>query len=273
MNFKNCLLCFIALLSFFSCEEAAVDKNISAEVNPEGFTPEEFYQLKIFTFDTEDQLSITEQYLKEAYLPAIKRQGFTNIGVFKPRATDADTTKRIYVLTPFSSLAQFALTADKLEKDEAYQTAGSPFLEAPHDQAPFRRIVSVLLRAFEEMPVMRPVAMDSPRADRIYELRSYESATEKLYRKKVDMFNAGGEVELFEQLGFNAVFYAEVLSGDKMPNLMYMTSFTDQASRDEHWDAFVNAPKWKEISTMPKYLNTVSHADILFLYPTDYSDY
>jgi hypothetical protein len=30
------------------------------------------------------------------------------------------------------------------------------------------------------------------------------------------MFNVGGEIDLFEQLGFNAVFYGEVISGAKL---------------------------------------------------------
>jgi hypothetical protein len=58
-----------------------------------------------------------------------------------------------------------------------------------------------------------------------------------------------------------------------MPNLMYMTTFTDQESRDEHWKAFGEAPEWKELIGMPKYEHNVSHADIIFLYPTEYSDY
>ena len=87
------------------------------------------------------------------------------------------------------------------------------------------------------------------------------------------MFNAGGEVVLFDELGFNAVFYAEVLSGNKMPNLMYMTTFENQEIRDDLWKSFGDAPKWKEISSMPKYQNNVSHIDRIFLYPTEYSDY
>jgi hypothetical protein len=31
------------------------------------------------------------------------------------------------------------------------------------------------------------------------------------------------------------VFYAEVLSGLRMPNLMYMTSFENKEDRDAHW--------------------------------------
>ena len=109
-------------------------------------------------------------------------------------------------------------------------------------------------------------------AEKIYEFRSYESSTEKLYRSKVDMFNAGGEVALFERLQFNAVFYGAVLSGAQMPNLVYMTSFNNQAERDAKWKVFSADPEWKSLSAMPKYLNTVSHADIILMHATPYSD-
>ena len=36
--------------------------------------------------------------------------------------------------------------------------------------------------------------------ERIYELRSYESATEKIFANKVHMFNEGGEIDLFKRL-------------------------------------------------------------------------
>jgi hypothetical protein len=87
------------------------------------------------------------------------------------------------------------------------------------------------------------------------------------------MFNEGGEVVLFKRLGFNAIFYADVISGSRMPNLMYMTSFEDKASRDAHWKTFVDDPEWKKLSSMPQYQKNVSKADIIFLRPTAYSDY
>ncbi len=62
--------------------------------------------------------------------------------------------------------------------------------------------------------------------DRAYELRSYESPTEKLYWNKVEMFNKGDEIGLFKRLNFNAmVFYGEVVAGSRMPNLMHLTDF------------------------------------------------
>jgi hypothetical protein len=129
------------------------------------------------------------------------------------------------------------------------------------------------MQAFRLAPVMQLPALSGPREKRIYELRSYESATEKIYRNKVEMFNEGGEITLFKRLGFNAVFYADVISGPKMPNLMYMTSFEDKASRDAHWKTFVDDPEWKRLSGLPQYQKNVSHADIIFLRPTVYSDY
>jgi cell fate (sporulation/competence/biofilm development) regulator YlbF (YheA/YmcA/DUF963 family) len=57
-----------------------------------------------------------------------------------------------------------------------------------------------------------------------------------------------------------------------MPNLMYMTSFENMQSRDEHWKAFGNDPAWKTLSAMKEYQNNVSHSDITFLRPTEYSE-
>ncbi len=233
----------------------------------------QFYQLKIYTFDTDEQVKTTDKYLKDAYLPALKRVDIQNVGVFKLRPDEADTVKQIFILTPFSSMAQFESLERKLAGDNTYQAAGSDYLKASHQQPPYRRVESILLRAFEDMPAMRPSAVDGPRKDRIYELRSYESATEAYFRNKVDMFNAGGEIKLFDKLVFNAVFYGEVISGPVMPNLMYMTTFSDKQSRDAHWQSFREAPEWKELKARPKYANNVSHIDITFLYPTEYSDY
>jgi len=117
-------------------------------------------------------------------------------------------------------------------------------------------------------------ALKAPVNERVYELRSYESPTDGLYKNKVQMFNEGGEIDLFKKLEFNAVFYADVLSGSRMPNLVYMVAFKDAASRQEHWKAFGESPEWKNISTDPKYRNNISvnHIDSYLLHRTSYSD-
>jgi hypothetical protein len=233
----------------------------------------ELYQIKTYNLKSEAQLTVTENFLKDAYLPALKRIGIKAVGVFKPKTFAADSIKKIVVVIPFASSKQFLQLENKLAKDQEYLTIGSPYLDAAYNQAPYVRIESVVLQAFTDHPLLTLPQLDSPRANRVYELRSYESATEAIYHRKVDMFNAGGEIKLFQRLQFNAVFYGEVLSGGKMPNLMYLTTFANQESRDNHWKAFVDSPEWKSLIAMDKYKNTISHIDILFLYPTDYSDY
>ena len=86
------------------------------------------------------------------------------------------------------------------------------------------------------------------------------------------MFNEGGEIALFRRLGFNAVFYGEVIAGSSMPNLMYMTTFKDRADRDAHWKAFSADPEWKKLSAMQEYKNNVSRNTQYFLRPVEYSD-
>jgi len=238
-----------------------------------GQADREYYQIKTYTFDTEAQESTTDNYLKEAYLPALKRQGISNIGVFKLRQNYNINANKTYVLIPFSNLEIYSAVEDKLAADTAYLNAGKEYLEAAHDNAPYKRVQSTLIRAFKDMPKMKPTTVAGDRKDRVYELRSYEGPNETYYQRKVHMFNEGGEITLFDELGFNAVFYGEVISGDKMPNLMYMTTFKDMDTRNELWKNFVVADKWKEISVLPQYANTVSHIDRMLLYPTAYSDY
>jgi hypothetical protein len=166
---------------------------------------------------------------------------------------------------------------DKLDvaiwNDPLHESNGAVYLNTAYNQPAFLRKETMLVKAFEGMPDYSVPNLTGSVAEKIYEFRSYEGASEKLYRSKVDMFNAGQEIQLFERLQFNALFYGSVLVGAKMPNLVYMTSFNNIAERDEKWKVFGADPVWKTISTMPKYLNTVSHADIILTHATEYSDF
>ncbi len=233
----------------------------------------EFYALKIYSFDSISQEKGLDSYLKDAYLPALKRQDIVQVGVFKFHRDTETAASRIFVLIPFTELSQFADMETNLMADNIYQDAAEDHLSAPHDHPPYARVETILMRAFTDMPMLKIPQLEGDRTARVYEVRSYESPNEHFYSSKVDMFNAGGEIKLFDRLGFNAVFYADVLAGSHMPNLMYMTAFADMESRDAHWKAFFDSPEWKELSAMEKYRNNVSHADIMLLYPTPYSDY
>ncbi len=115
----------------------------------------------------------------------------------------------------------------------------------------------------------------SKNTERVFELRSYESPTEDLSEKKIAMFNTGGEINIFKRLGFNPVFYARVISGNRMPNFMYMPVFDNVLHRNAQWKIFGSDPQWKEISAKPENENkvSVSHIDSILMHSTSYSDY
>jgi hypothetical protein len=235
----------------------------------------EIYQIKIYHLKTADQEQSVENYLEKAFLPGLHRAGISKAGVFKNvKSASADKKDEllIYVLVPYKSVDEIFKVEQKLKKDKTYLQDGSSYLDAAYNKTPYERIETILISAFEKSPHFNLSGVTSPKSERIYELRSYEGPTEKLYESKVKMFNTGDEIGLFKRLGFNAVFYGSVVAGSKMPNLMYMTTFANKADRDKHWDAFSNDSQWKTLSAVEEYKNTVSHSTITFLYPTEYSD-
>ncbi len=245
---------------------------VTVKANTNKVKPE-FYQIKIYHFKDSIQEKMMDTYLQNALLPALHKAGIKKVGVFKAIANDTAADKLLYVFITLKSPEHLLKLSQQLDADAVYQAAGSDYINAGYKNPPYTRMESILLKAFSLAPEMQLPDLKAPFSERIYELRSYESATEKIYRNKVQMFNEGGEIALFKRLEFNAIFYAEVISGSHMPNLMYMTSFENKAVRDAHWKAFSADPEWKKLSSMPEYQNNVSHIDITFLRPAAYSDF
>lgn len=231
-----------------------------------------YYQLKIYHLKTKAQEERLDNYLQKAYLPALHQTGIKPVGVFKPVTQDT-ADQKIYVLIPFSSIKKLLTIDQVLNKNQQYLTDGKDYLDANYKDAPFTRVENIILSAFPKMPSPSVPQLTSAKPERVYELRSYESPTEKYNINKVKMFNDGNEVALFKRLGFNAAFYAEVIAGSRMPNLMYMTTFNNKQDRDKHWETFSNDAEWKTLVAKSEYQNNVSHNEIVFLHPTLYSDF
>jgi hypothetical protein len=233
----------------------------------------DFYQVKVYHLKNNEQVEQVDQYLQNVYIPALHRLGIKNIGVFKPIANDTAALKLIYILIPFNSATAWMKLAESLAKDEAYTSSAKSFNEAAADKPPYERLESILLEAFPGQPhLFLPAAKN---AERVFELRSYESPTQNLAEKKMAMFNTGGVIDIFKRLGFNPVFYARVLSGSRMPNFMYMPVFDNAQQKDAQWKIFGNDPQWKEISSKPENENkvSVSHIDSILMHSTSYSDF
>jgi NIPSNAP len=232
----------------------------------------QYYRLSVYHFKDSQQEKMLDQYFSGTLLPALHRMHIVSAGVFKALANDTALDKKMYVLIPFNSARKVQQLNDELQKDKNYQAAGQEYINAAFSTPPYTRIETIILYAFPLAPRLQLPGLKSAKNQRVYELRSYESATDKLFQSKVNMFNAGDEIGLFKRLGFNAVFYSEVIAGPRMPNVMYMTTFENMKDRENHWKAFSDDAQWKQLSGLPEYQHNVQHADIIFLRPTDYSD-
>jgi len=252
--FKKLLPAFIALPVLFAAGRANEKK-----------PPREFYEIKVYHFASAAQETAIDNFLQQAYLPALHASGIQHIGVFKPLSNDTAADKRIYVFVRGKSLQEIVERPTALLGNNTFTTAGKAFLNAPYNDPPFVRMENILIEAF---PLLK-----TAKEEHVYELRSYESPTDNLFRNKVQMFNEGGEIPLFKRLGFNAVFYGSVISGSRMPNLMYMTSFDDMASREAHWNTFRGDAEWKTLSAKPEYQHNVSKAEPILMKATPYSDF
>ena len=229
----------------------------------------QFYEMRVYRFKTDDQKKATEAYLRTAAIPALNRAGISPVGVFDE--ADRKDGLSLYVLLPYQSLEQLTELPTRLATDAAYQQAASAYLNAPYNEPAYDRIESALMQAFPHWPTLKVPTTTAPKSARVYEYRIYQSATEKTGLKKIEMFDTGGEIGIFERLGFNPVYFAQTLVGGKQPNLTYMTTFDNRESRDAHWKAFGSDPEWKRLSALSEYQNVMTTAETHFLTPTEYS--
>jgi hypothetical protein len=238
-----------------------------------GHAQKDIYEIRVYNLRTDAQITSTDSYLQDALIPSLHRLGIRNIGVFKPISNDTAITRKIYVVIPYPSIDAWKKTKMGVEADPVYLAAAKEFTDADTLHAPYVRMESILLSAFPDQLKLIPTPLKS-NPDAVYELRSYESPTEHLHHLKVKMFNDGGEIKLFKKLDFQAIFYADVLVGSRMPNLMYMIAFSSLSARDDHWKSFGSSSEWKKLSTDPAYQNniSVSHIDSIIMRRTPYSD-
>lgn len=232
----------------------------------------EYYQLTVYHYTTAQQEEELDRYLQNALIPALHKLQLMRIGVFKPLENDTAQQKKIYVLIPFRGLEQWAQLDQRLQQDIGYRHAAQNYMNAPNKAGVYDRMETILMRSFSGAPALEVPQLKGSKNDRVYELRSYESSTEKRCRNKIQMFNKGNEIAIFKRLGFNAVFYGEVLAGSRMPNLMYMTTHENMAARDQNWKNFGNDPDWKQLNSQETYKENVSHIDVTFLKAAPYAD-
>src|SRR5436305_12605192 len=164
----------------------------------------ELYELRGYSLKATKQ-AVLDDYLRQAFLPALKRLGIGPIGVFVEKA-DADQMK-VYVLIVYPSADAVASLSTRLADDAEYRKAAADYLAAPATDPVYSRIESSLLRPIPGMPKLARPDTSQPR---LLNLRIYESHNERAARKKIEMFDQS-ELAIFRRVGLTPVFFAETL--------------------------------------------------------------
>jgi hypothetical protein len=234
--------------------------------------PSEYYELRRYHLRRGPHTRIVDDYWRLAALPALQRAGAGPIGAFNVMI--GPDSPSLYVLIVHPSLDTFASLPARLAADTAYQTAGAAYLDAAATDPAFVRLNSSLMRAFDGMPKLElPFGGgENGRRSRIFELRTYESHSEKAGKKKIEIFNTA-EIAIFRRAGMHPVFFGETLVGSNLPNLTYMLVYENMAAHDAQWSAFSADPEWRKISTTPGNTDPdiVANISNTYLRPTDYS--
>lgn len=226
----------------------------------------EFYELRYYRLHRGPGAQLTNDYLRDAAIPALNRAGIRPVGVFEVLV--GPQSPSLYLLIPHPSAGSVLTAWERVRADREYQERGAAFLNAPASNPAFVRVEIEFMVAFETHPRMTPPAQ----GPRVFELRTYENATKKANLTKIKMFNTG-EIDIFKKVGFHPVFFGEKLIGQRCPNLTYMLASESVEDRNKHWAAFGADPDWKKLRSTPGYSDDeiVSNITNVLLRPAAYS--
>lgn len=230
----------------------------------------EFYELRRYHLRRGPKQKVFDDYLRDAWLPAMGRLGIGPIGIFTVML--GPESPSTWVLVPYKSLDEFASIPGRLKEDSDYARNAAEARSATASDPTYLRAESSLLGSIRSVPKLEVPAQAKAGKGRIFELRVYESHSKTANLKKIEMFDIG-ETALFRRAGLTPVFFGEALVGGRLPNLTYLLVFDDLAARDTAWKTFAGDPEWKKLSSTAGYTDPEIVTDISnqLLRPTAYS--
>jgi hypothetical protein len=229
------------------------------------------YELRTYRLVHGPMKERLDAYLSDAFIPAARRAGCGPVGAFT--VSIGPDSPCVLLLVPYPSIADFVALPGRLAADRRYVTAAAPFLDATPAAPPFASLEVKLMQAFPHVPRVEVPDATAGKPARIFELRTYHSHGEKAGATKIDMFDTGGEIELFRRTGLTPVFFAQDLTGPRLPSLTYMLTFPDLAARSRSWSTFGADPAWRRLITTPGLTDPeiTTGIDNQILAPTPYS--
>lgn len=228
----------------------------------------EWYEWRTYRLRSGEHQRRLVAHCRDALVPALRRAGTGPVGVFTVVA--GGETSTVHLLVPYASAAAVGTVRERLAADAEFQRAGAPVLDAPATAPPYEAVESALFEAFAGQPALVLPPQTVAGRPRLFELRRYESHTERASDTKARMFD-DAETAIFRRHGMPPVFLGRAVVGPHLPNLTYLLAYDGMRDRDARWERFVADPEFRALIARPD----LSDAAILtriasvFLAPAD----
>ena len=208
-------------------------------------------------------------YYRDVAIPALNKAGINNVGVFNVNRGINNPT--LHVIIPHPTMESVVTLSDKLLDDKSFVQAGERFLTASADEAAFVTMEKTIMRAFTHLPEIQVPTQKKENKPRIFQIRTYQAHNLTASKRKIQMFNEGGEIAIFKKTGLQPVLFGETIIGNMMPNLVYMLAFDDMSDMDKKWDVFRADPEWTKLSADPYYAGITLRINDWIWTPTAFS--
>ncbi len=196
------------------------------------------YLMERFYLRQGSQQARIHDYLSKAALPALSKIHSGPKIVLDSLITEHNP--QVVMILGFQSIEEFWSVRARLNADRELEKAFEAWQSGP--EPPFEVQTNALLEATEYSPEVVPLD-PPPQTPRIFELRVYHSPTYRQLTAVHERF-AGPEIRIFHRVGVHPILYTSTVIGPDMPNLTYLTPFTDLAAREKAWNAFGADPEW-----------------------------
>ena len=224
----------------------------------------QIYEWRIYTL-TGNNTAALDDFFQESLIPAYNRHNIS-VGAFS--LYNPEEKDQRYLLFVYPDLKTYDQVRQDIWNDSEFLKSAGPFFETTAPNPAYTPYETYLCEAFDKMPEMR--IPDKSRT--LFEYRNYFSPNEEANLRKIKMFNVE-EIDLFDKVGINSVFYGEVLAGTRMPALIYLLWSKDEEAHNNAWNAFRVHPEWERMKNDPAYKHTATNNQAKLLSPMPYSQF
>src|SRR5205085_8418676 len=145
-----------------------------------GAATPEVYLWRQYLLKTGKEPRRLADFLQNAAIPALNRLGHRPIGVFE--VVFGLATPGVFMLVPGASIERLGGIEAGLDKDAEFLKSAESYLAAPAEDPVYTRQETSLLGAFPNVPRVEVPAATASNGPRLFELRTYESHSERAHR-------------------------------------------------------------------------------------------